>query len=136
MSEPEILELLFTIFDRYWSVIQWWASVSFGLLLVAHFAAERLRLLWLVGVVVLYAVYSLWVYLLLDYNMEIAFAYIRDLQAIIGTDSVSEGTQMVLRHPLALYGIQLGWVALLATYLACNGYLIYTYVTVGRQSKH
>ncbi|MEP1471753.1 MAG: hypothetical protein ABJK25_12330 [Halieaceae bacterium] len=134
MSEPEILELVFTIFDRYWNVVQWWASVSFGLLLVAHFAAERLRLHWVVGVVVLYAVYSLWVYLLLDYNMEVAFAYIRDLSAIIGTDPASEGTQMLLTHPLALYGIKLGWIALTATYLACNGYLIYTYVMVSRRS--
>ena len=136
MSEPEILELVFAIFDRYWNVVQWWASVSFGLLLVAHFAAERLRLHWVVGVVILYAVYSLWVYLLLDYNLEIGFAYIRDLHAVIGTGSVSEGTQILLTHPLALYGIQLGWIALLATYLACNGYLIYTYVTVSQQSKN
>ena len=135
MSESEILEFIFDVYDRYWTVVQWWASVSFGLLLVAHFAADRLRLQWLVGVVVLYAIYTLWVYLLLDYNMDIAFAYMRDLQALLDNDSVLEGTQVLFTHPLGLYGIQLGWIALLATYLACNGYLIYSYVAVSRQSK-
>ena len=36
---------------------------------------------------------------------------------------------------LGLYGIQLGWIALLATYLACNGYLIYSHIVASRQAK-
>jgi hypothetical protein len=35
VGEAEILEQLTRIFGRYWLIVQWWASVSFGRVMIA-----------------------------------------------------------------------------------------------------
>jgi hypothetical protein len=49
MTEAEILAGLAAHGDRVWSVMQYWTSVSFGLLIAAHFAAERINKYALLG---------------------------------------------------------------------------------------
>ena len=71
VSEAEILEQLFSTFDRYWFIVQWWASVSFGLIMIAYFAAEKISALLLGTILGLYLIYTSWVYMLLVYNVEI-----------------------------------------------------------------
>ncbi|MFT4873293.1 hypothetical protein [Congregibacter sp.] len=135
MTEKEIVDLIFIIYDRYWTVLQWWASVSFGLILVAHFAVEKLKLTWIVGIIALYTTYSAWIWILLAYNISMVYGYGSDLLALSTTGPLSEGTKAVLSFPYLIQGTVLGWVALSATFVLCNGYLIYTYFRMrGKQS--
>jgi hypothetical protein len=127
VSEAELMESLFSIFDRYWAVVQWWASVSFGLLLVAHFAADRLRGLWVTGIIFLYVSYSAWVYLLLQYNVEVAKAMMGDLQELVTAGTASSGTGVAVSSPLVLIGTDIGTLALSCTFLGCIAYLLYSY---------
>lgn len=129
MSEAEILEYLFSIYDRYWTIVQWWASVSFGVIMIAHFAADRLKAFLVITVLVLYVLYSAWVYLLLVYNVDIASGFFEDLDSLRRTGALqSHGARAASENPFVTYGTRLGMIALPATFLACSGYLIYAYI--------
>ncbi|MEZ5572256.1 MAG: hypothetical protein R3E64_09545 [Halioglobus sp.] len=128
MSEAEILEQLFSVFDRYWFIVQWWASVSFGLIMVAYFAAERLSALILGTVLALYLIYSGWVYMLLVYNIDIASGLMADLSSLNSVGELkSQGARNALENPFVTYGTWLGNIALPSTFFACIGYLLYAY---------
>jgi len=129
MNEADILEQLFSVYDRYWVIVQWWASVSFGLIMIAYFAAEKLRALLLVVVLGLYIVYSGWVYMLLVYNIEVAYGLFVDLASLDASGLLeSEGARIALENPYVGYGTNLGMIALPATFFASVGYLVYAYV--------
>ena len=128
MSEAEIVEQLFSMFDRYWVIVQWWASVSFGLIMVAYFASEKIGPFLLVTVIGLYGIYSLWVFFLLAYNIAIGVGMLEDLDLLSSAGLLkSQGARVVLDHPFAAYGIWVGLIALPATFLSCIGYLLYAY---------
>ena len=128
MSEAEILEQLFSIFDRYWFIVQWWASVSFGLIMIAYFAADKLSALLLGTVIGLYLIYSGWIYMLLIYNIEIAFGLLTDLRSLSDAGEIkTQGARVAIENPFVIYGTWLGNVALPSTFFACIGYLVYAY---------
>lgn len=135
MSEADILEQLFSVFDRYWVIVQWWASVSFGLIMIAYFAADKLRAFLLVVILVLYLVYSGWVFMLLVYNVDVAYGLFEDLASLKALGLLeSKGAKAALENPYVGYGTNLGMIALPATFFACVGYLVYAYLHA-RQSK-
>ena len=128
MTEAELVEHVFSVFDRYWAIVQWWASISFSLILVAYFAAARLSGRIVAILLLLYGLYSVWVYLLLQYNIDIAIGLISDLRVI--EDSVglqSAGAREVLTSRVSLLGTQLGTASLTCTFLACSYYLVHAF---------
>ena len=58
MTEAEILAQLAVHGDRLWSILQYWTSVSFGMLIAGHFAADRMHWLALVLFCTLYILFS------------------------------------------------------------------------------
>lgn len=129
MSEADVLEQLFSVYDRYWVIVQWWASVSFGLIMIAYFAADKLSALLLAVVIGLYLVYSGWVLMLLFYNVEVAYGLFLDLASLAASGLLeSEGARVALESPYVRYGTNLGMIALPATFLACVGYLVFAYL--------
>ena len=135
MSEAEILEQLFSVFDRYWFVVQWWASVSFGIIMVAYFAAEKLSALLLGIILVLYLIYSGWVYMLLAYNIDIAYGLLADLNILSNAGELqSQGARNALENQFVRYGTSLGNVALPLTFFACIGYLLYAFFTARKST--
>lgn len=129
MNESDVIEHLFSIYDRYWTIVQWWASVSFSLIIVAYFAADRLSKGIVATLISLYSLYSIWVYLLMAYNISIATALIADLELLRASkELMSQGALATLKYPFLAHGTWLGTIAQLATFMACIGYLLYAYV--------
>jgi len=128
LSEAEIIESLFSIYDRYWTIVQWWSSVSFSLIIVAYLAADRLNKGIVATLLGLYSLYTVWVYLLMAYNVNMAVALLADLESLrIAGNLLSQGALVTLQDKLPEYGTRLGSVALLATFIACVGYFLYAY---------
>lgn len=128
MSEAEIMEQIFSIYDRYWVIVQWWASISFGLIMIAYLAADKLNGYILATVLVLYSVYSAWVFMLLVYNVDVAYGLAEDLASLQAAGKLeTKGAQVILENPFVDYGTRLSLLALPATFLACIGYLLYAY---------
>jgi len=51
MTEDQILNQWHALIDHWYLLLQWWAGISFGVIAVAHFAADKLK--WPIVIVVL-----------------------------------------------------------------------------------
>lgn len=134
MSEAEILEQLFSLYDRYWVIVQWWASVLFALIAAAHLPSEKINPFPLVSILVLYTAYSLWLCSFLDYKLAIMFGLFGELNSLLHSGEITKGGREVLEQPSVRYGLILGWTSLPVTFCACAGYLLYSFVHV-RKSR-
>ena len=115
------------VYDRYWSMYQWWTSVSIGILLLAHFAADRLNAISLIFLVILYAVYSVWVHSMVWYNVLIANGYLSELRNLVesGQSNVIVETYLDDSGNIPVF---YGYVAASLLYVGTNAYLIYRFV--------
>lgn len=131
MSEAEILELSALARSNLISAIQWWASVTFGLIALAHFGRKTLNLPLVIIVISLYVAFSGWVG-----NLVVAqIAELGDLAAdlrSLATDSYElsqTGSSLALGlSPSSAIAISLlAAVAIFGTFFSGIGYLIWTY---------
>ena len=128
MNEADITNQISEVLNRIWLMQQWWASVSFGVLIVAHVAGRKLGGLLIFVILFLYTVYSIYMWDLLGINAGIANGFVSDLENMSSSGATLTGggsayiTTMNQRLsyflvPLALFG----------TYFSATGYLIYSY---------
>ena len=74
MTETEILEQMVIHGDRVWSILQFWTSVSFGLLIAAHIAAANVSKFVLVVILVLYTLFTTMFIGMVLYDLEVILA--------------------------------------------------------------
>ncbi|GAB5415593.1 MAG: hypothetical protein Cons2KO_31960 [Congregibacter sp.] len=128
VSEAEILESLFSIWDRYWTIVQWWSSVSFSLIIVAYFAAARLNRAMVATLIALYVVYSFWVWILMADNQTVELGLYVDLEAVRSSiGQLSRSGEAILDNSLRVLGARLGTFAMFFTFAACIGYFVYAF---------
>lgn len=130
MTESEIIENVFKIFDRYWSMIQWWASVSFGLIAVAHFAVEKLSRALVALLILLYVLFTAWVVDFYLFNVQILAGFRQDLSQL--GDSAHFGSRALLESSIIKGGLVLQDIAFVMTFFSAVGYLIYTFARYQR----
>jgi hypothetical protein len=83
----------------------------------------------------LYAIYTLWVAVLLEHNIEIYIGYRKDLVQLGA--SIAEGSTFFsgARSPdLGVIGTQLEKLSAVLMFLSCNAYLVYSYLKENRLS--
>ena len=127
MSEAELLLLGSESLDRVWSLVQWWASISFGLLVIAHIAADRIGLFVAVLVSMLYTGFTLAVLRIAQRNMGIVESVIGDLRVL-----KTAGVELTMTAQYWMQGsdpvIKMAMPAVVVfTYLSVLGYFIYSY---------
>ena len=59
MTEYELLTLLRETQDGIAGLLQWWASISLALMVVGHFAGDKLRLPLVVSILILYTGFTI-----------------------------------------------------------------------------
>ena len=129
MNEIEILDQLFNIYDRYWFIVQWWVSVSFALLVLAYFAVERIGIVLLSTVLLLYGFFTAWVFSYLLYNIDMGTSFVVDLGNLHSSGNLeTEGAKTALESPFLVYGSFLDVIALPATFVGVVSYLVYAYI--------
>lgn len=133
MTESEIIENVFKIFDRYWSMIQWWASVSFGLIAVAHFAVDKLSRVLVALLILLYMLFTAWVVDFYFFNVQILAGFRQDLSQL--GDTAHFGTRSLLDSSIVKGGLVLQDIAFVMTFVGAVGYLIYTFVRHERSKQ-
>lgn len=134
MSEAEIVHQLSEIFNRVWSMQQWWGSISIGVLILAHIAADRLNAFLVAFVVAVYSAFSFYVWRLMARNWNTINHYLRDLQALADAgERLSSGT-LTYMEPQSPVVMILVPVTLIAVFAGCNAYLLYRYWKCRRQS--
>lgn len=97
MNEYETVYLFSEYINRTWAVMQFWASVSFGLIALAHFASKHLNILLTAIVSILYAAFSFYVMLILRVSGIVSNAFLADLRVLAAEpESLSLGAQAIL----------------------------------------
>lgn len=135
MSEAEIAYQVSEIYNRVWSIQQWWASISIGLLILAHLASEKLNLFLVVFIMALYSSFSLYVFNILGRNWNTVTHYIQDLQGLVDVgQKLSSGT-LTLLEPQSEIVTTLIIIVLIATFMGCNTYLVYSYLKERRNKS-
>ena len=83
MTEAELTYLLSEVIDRTWSMQQWWASISFGVLIIAHMAANKLNLLLVAIILGLYAAFTFYMGNILQIHLGEMAAIFQDIESLI-----------------------------------------------------
>lgn len=127
MSEAELLLLGSESLDRMWSLIQWWASISFGLLVIAHIAADRIGIYVAVLVSMLYTGFSFVVHRIAQRNMGIVESIVGDLRVL-----KTAGVDLTMTAQYWMQGTDPGVkiampAVIIFNYISILGYFIYSY---------
>ncbi|MGC5198187.1 hypothetical protein, partial [Aphanothece microscopica] len=120
MTENDLIDAIFAIYDRYWNIIQWWGSVSFGLIAVAHFAAEKLNVYLLLLLVMLYSLFTGWVALDYFFNVQILSGFNADLAEFGGL--AHHGSRALLESKTVYKGVALQNIAVAITFCGSISY--------------
>ena len=80
MSEYEIVYLASEYLNRTWDVMQFWASVSFGLIALSHLGARHLNILIASLVSLLYIGFTLFVMNMLRVNGAVVTGFLTQLK--------------------------------------------------------
>ena len=116
--------------------MQWWVSVSFGLLIIAYFAAEKIGSFTLAIILAAYGIFSAWIFSFLFYNVDIILGFMADLEALDNAGGLkSFGARKYMDSQARVYGIYLSYLALAATFFGCAGYLVYTFRNARKANK-
>ena len=79
MTEAEILADLTSHGDRIWSIMQYWTSISFAVLIAAHLTAARISWLVIAIFLVIYVLVTFQFSVMLRFDMEMIRAGVREL---------------------------------------------------------
>ena len=60
MTESELVQIFNFAFEQAWSNLQWWASISVGLIALASIAAKKLSLAMVAGISILYVLFTVY----------------------------------------------------------------------------
>jgi len=95
MTEYERIYLASDYLNRTWGVMQFWASISFGLIAVAHFSSKHLTTLATPGLTILYIAFTLFVLSILKLNGYVVDGFLQDLRYLQGGGAaLSEGAKI------------------------------------------
>ena len=135
VTEAEIYEFISVHQGTLITLLQWWASVSFALVALAHFGRNSLNLFLVSIVLLLYVAFSLFAYgIFLDQVNRIT-QLLGDLSSISGNASDSSLISSYLLRSRGEVGSTGDWarfywplyVALIGTFLGSVAYVIYAY---------
>ena len=127
MNEADLIYHLSETINRSWALIQWWASISFGLLLVAHFASDRLNRYLLIFLSALYLGFSILMMAVLQKNVGVTNAVYVDLAKLAeSSEAITATGRFWLENRGISFQILLP-ITLLGTFIGVWGYLIYCY---------
>ena len=139
MGEVSILNEIAIRTEIQWSIVQWWASITFALLLAAHLASHVLTKV-LVGIALaLYSLFSLGVAQVLSFNDSVVQAALGELQILLDESTLSLIGQAILDdYNSGIRGITL-LGTLVVAYFSTIFFVIYSYrsgKTISEVSAH
>jgi hypothetical protein len=125
MTEYEAMYLLTETFDRIWSHIQFWSSVSFGYLILAHVAAHRLNLLLISILTILYIAFSIHMLDVMRLSSAYVIGYTETLRQLADTAGLNTpAARVAISEQRSVWA---GGIAMLGTFIVTVVYLPYNY---------
>ena len=124
MTEAEIVFQYSEYVNRVWSLLQWWGSVSLGLIALAHLASDRLNSILLFAILSLYTSYSILLMVMLSVNVTAMGLLIEDLTRL-ANEGVAIGNYASNLIEADTLGPILGLIVALGTYFSSMLYPIF-----------
>ena len=123
--------------DRSFGLLQWWASMTVGLVAISHFAGKRLNFSLLVVLIGLYCAFSAYMAALLNLIGREQFSYLESLRQLEdGGLALTEAGRFALAssEEASLVALIFFAAVVLGSFLASVGYSIYVY-RIGRHTR-
>lgn len=137
-QETAILELVAIAMGHAWSLLQWWASISFGLIALTHFGAPRLNRLLVIVLVTLYSLFTVFWWLNHSALVHELLGHVSDLKTL-------QESQALGAAALAKVELFEGWrgiasavivlLCVLGTYVGTTAYLLHTFLKGQRKDS-
>lgn len=129
MNEYNLLFAWSETTGHLWSIIQFWVSISFGLIVVAHIAAHKLNIVLVSTMILLYSLVSLFIGSLIVADGNILQAVYRDAASLIETKEQASATISALANYQnnGQFGGYFIVIALPLTFLSTIAYLVYSF---------
>ena len=126
MSESDIIAHLAFRNEMIWSLVQWWVSISFAIVVASYFGANRLSRLLVTVIIALYLLYTLTMCTEFLTQMTYIAAIYKDLTAL----AESTQTGFIAQSALDRRGGYTGPLVLLTmgvTFLVTIGFVVHCY---------
>ena len=128
MSEAELLAEIQFLLERSNYLTQWWASMSLGLILLAHFGRKSLNLPIVIVILLVYVSFSINMWGQFQQALAPYDAFRSDLETLQAAGNTTNGTDAILSdrgvrpwhiftYPVSMFGLFLGSIF----------YLLYSY---------
>ena len=129
MSEDLIIDLMNEYLNRTWSIMQFWVSVSFGMIAVSHLAAKHLNWTMAVIISVLYSAFTVFVISILGVNERVVDGFMTDLATKHEAGTlITKGALNVLQSDPSGLQIMSITVAFMGTFFGTLLFLWYSFV--------
>jgi hypothetical protein len=126
MTEAEILNQIAIFTDRSWNILQWWAGITTGVLLAAHFGSNSLNKRFVILIATIYSLFSIALAQSFLFN---SFVLISGMESLANFVEQSEAT-VLSQFLVDNFG---GWRAIVlvgsfvVAYIGTIYYLMYSY---------
>ena len=133
MTETELIIAWSEVSGHLWTVLQFWASISFGMIAVAHFASEQLNRLLVVLLTVLYVLFSLYCAGFYISDVELLMALYEEAQLSL-EERNGKGVFLsaFVHYPPVKLSALFGVVGFPTIFLGSIFYLLYRYKSVNK----
>lgn len=128
MTEYEIAALISEHVDRIWDVMQYWSSISFGLIALCHVAEKKITLPVCIILSILYITFSMFSYNIQALNDTIINSYMNDLSVLLAQEKLmTTGAQAIITtDPTELQMLTIRFVSI-GTFISSLFFLWYSY---------
>lgn len=136
MSEIELFIAWSELKAQIWSQIQFMASISFGLIALAHFSSDRLNIVLVVVLALLYTGFFAHGLSVVRADFELIHAIYRQAEELAAREgsSPSIGALAMYRSTVGGSGPLFFVGVIPSVYFGSLGYLVYRYIVTRRQS--
>lgn len=129
MTEYDLIFTWSETTGHLWAMIQFWVSISFGLIVVAHIAAHKLNIVLVSTMILLYSFVSIFIGSLIVADGNILQAVYFDAARLIETKETTSATIAALANyqTKEQFGGFFISIALPVTFISTIAYFIYSY---------
>ena len=131
MNEYDLIFAWSEVTSHLNNLMQFWVSITFAILMVAHFASERLNLFLVCVLIALYSVFSTFFFGLYMADGSLIASIFSDAAALAESQGENASQTLISLSRYNFFGGEQGAYALVVvsplTYLCAVGYLIYNY---------
>jgi hypothetical protein len=127
MSEAEIMVQVSLNDEALWVMIQWWVSISFGLIALAHFGRNQLTLPLVILLALIYIAGTGVYWTVIQIYVQSSLDYFGDLRSLRDAGALTQGTETYIRRWTDPWHVGFFGIAMIGIFFGTIWYFFYRY---------